>query len=94
MLTEEFTERLYKKAIDKYGALMQTVVAIEEMAELQKELSKALRSKENYCNLVEEIADVEIMLAQIKIIYDISDGDVIAQKDFKLRRLEHSLKEG
>jgi len=87
-------ERIYKKAIEKYGALMQTIVAIEEMAELQKELSKALRNQENKDHLIEEVADVEIMLAQVKLIYDISEDYVDAHKRFKLRRLAHGLREG
>ena len=94
MLTEEFTERLYKKAIEEHGAFLQTVVAIEEMAELQKELSKAIRNDENIGHIAEEIADVEIMLSQIKIIYGISEAEVNAHKEYKLRRLERNLKEG
>ena len=88
-------DQIYRKAIEKYGALMQTVVAIEEMAELQKELSKALRNKViDKAHIAEEIADVEIMLAQMKIIYFISEAEVNAHKEYKLRRLECNLKEG
>ena len=90
-------EQIYKKAIEEYGAFLQTVVAIEEMAELQKELSKALRmnlDRKNHDEIVEEIADVEIMLAQLKIIFEITDEELDGYKRYKLQRLERNLKEG
>ena len=37
------TEDTYRKAIETYGAYAQTVVAVEELSELQKELCKAIR---------------------------------------------------
>ena len=43
-----------KKAIETYGGLMQTIVAIEEMAELIKELCKQLRGRENLEEIAEE----------------------------------------
>jgi NTP pyrophosphatase (non-canonical NTP hydrolase) len=63
-------KNLYMDAINTFGADLQKVVAIEECSELIKELTKALRGKGNFDNLSEEIADVEIMLEQIKLIYD------------------------
>jgi hypothetical protein len=63
----------------------QVIVAIEELSELQKELCKSLRNKDkiNLDNLIEEIADVEIMLEQIKIYFDILQekiDNIIQQK--------------
>ena len=57
------------------------------MAELQKELSKLLRGNSNLKAITEEIADVEIMLEQLKIIFD-NSRDVARMKNFKLRRVE------
>ena len=47
-------------------------MAIEEMAELMKALSKARRKfgTEQIVNVLEEIADVRIMLDQIQIIFE------------------------
>ena len=59
-------EKIYKKAIGKYGVAAQLDMVIEEMSELTKEICKIKRGKGNYMNLVEEIADVEIMLEQLK----------------------------
>ena len=68
----------------------QTVVAIEEMAELTKELCKAQRGKENKEELTEELADVIIMLEQIKIYYRISPktlNDMILDKIDRTKRI-------
>ena len=54
------------QAIKRYGVVSQVNMMFEEMSELQKELCKHLRGKDN---LTEEIADVEIMLAQMKAIF-------------------------
>lgn len=57
------------EAIEHYGVSLQTVVAMEEMAELIKELSKAIRGQNNVQAVVEEIADVQVMIWQLAMIY-------------------------
>ncbi len=59
----------YAEAVRTYGKQSQLVMAMEEMSELTKELSKSLRGTDNAEALAEEIADVEIMLEQLKIIF-------------------------
>lgn len=59
----------YAEAVRTYGKQSQIVLAMEEMSELTKELSKNLRGRNNTAALAEEIADVEIMLEQLKTIY-------------------------
>lgn len=81
------------EAIDRFGPVLQMIVAMEEMAELQKEISKAIRLKLNLRNLAEEIADVEIMLAQLKLIYSCEDK-VDEWKRSKLDRLKKRLEVG
>ena len=78
-------------AIDTYGTDNQTDVAIEEMAELTQALIHNRRGRP--ANIPEEIADVEIMLEQLKIIHACAD-EVKKQKDAKLKRLSFKLKEG
>ena len=53
-------------AIKVYGDVAQENVAIEECAELIQAISHKHRGRSN--NIAEEIADVEIMLEQLKII--------------------------
>jgi hypothetical protein len=55
-----------KKIADHYGFELQSKMLVEEMAELTKEVSKHWRGEENHIFIAEEIADVEIMLEQIK----------------------------
>ena len=59
----------YVEAVRAYGKQSQLVMAMEEMSELTKELSKNLRGADNFKALAEEIADVEIMLEQLKVIF-------------------------
>ena len=82
--------KLYRQAIEKWGAEAQICMVFEEMAELQKELCKALRGKENRIEIAEEIADVEIMLAQMKILFGIEEG-VERYKKLKIQRLQERL---
>lgn len=78
---------IYTEAIKTFGALPQMVVAIEECSELQKEIVKIIRKRGNLTNLAEEIADVEIMLEQLKLIFTVHDK-VIEQKGRKIERLK------
>lgn len=60
---------IYRKAISQYGGDNQVIVAIEELSELQKELCKHLRGNTNTEHIAEEMADCEIMLDQLKMIF-------------------------
>lgn len=66
----EEREKIYMRAVMRYGADAQAVVAIEELSELQKEICKYFRGRDNRDQVAEEIADVSIMLEQLKIIFD------------------------
>lgn len=89
-------EDIYRKAIEIFGAYAQTVVAIEELSELQKELCKAIRTgigdPKNRDHIAEEIADVYIMLEQMENLFDVSE-DVPLYRIAKIDRLERRLKE-
>ncbi len=75
---------ILEQAIHTYGKEKQEIVAIEEMSELQKELSKNIRGEENTDHISEEIADVEIMLEQLKIMH--SNRDSV--EDWKAKKIE------
>lgn len=76
---------ILQKLIEKFGAKSQIIVAIEELSELQKELCKYLRDKTNIRNISEEMADVEIMLEQLKLIFE-NETPVSIEKKYKLAR--------
>ena len=46
---------------------------------------------EYYANLVEEIADVEIMLYQLKVMFNVSDDEVFKVKIQKAKREQERL---
>lgn len=64
---------VFKDAIEEFGEAAQVTMVFEEMAELQKELCKWMRNGESVVathHIAEEIADVEIVLDQMKLIFD------------------------
>ena len=67
----EWMTAVCQRAVDAWGKQSQLVICMEETAELTKELSKNLRGQDNDLGIAEEIADVEIMLEQLKLIFDI-----------------------
>jgi|TARA_R100001530_G_scaffold122669_2_gene90383 uncharacterized protein Yka (UPF0111/DUF47 family) len=62
--------KAYKKYKDKFGNQAQIIKAIEELAELQMALAKFMNRQGDVDNIIEEIADVEIMTAQLKMMFD------------------------
>lgn len=89
-MDKEQENKVYQTAIDLFGITSQKIMVIEEMSELTKELCKELRDRGNVENIADELADVEITLAQIKQIYNIHNM-VEEHKDFKLRRLSAAM---
>jgi hypothetical protein len=87
-------EQIYSAMIQKNGAKHQMTVAIEELAELTKELTKHIRDKGNVMRTCEEIADVEICLEQIKMMLPRSKTQIALFKRHKRRRLEVCYVEG
>lgn len=77
------TEReIFEKAIATYGKTAQKMMLIEEMSELTKEICKDFRGRKNVGSIAEEIADVEIMLEQIKMIYGRTHAKIYYGGDF------------
>ncbi len=91
-MEKEQERKIYDDAIEFFGVTSQKIMVIEEMSELTKELCKELRNRGNVEQIADELADVEITLAQIKIIYDIHQK-VEEHKDFKLNRFAKNLAE-
>jgi hypothetical protein len=86
-----------QKAIETYGEENQMDMAIEEMSELTKSILKLRRVKKTACNnydlsfeiknVLEEMADVQIMLDQLYLIF----GKPVEQRKYKIKRLESRL---
>jgi len=91
---EKIDTQIYKALEEKYGRPHQVTVCIEELSELTKVLAKFLRNNATHpMAVIEEIADVEICLAQMKMFFDIRGG-VNFFKDFKMKRLQKFYIEG
>lgn len=79
-----------QRALDTYGSTLQISMVFEEMSELQKELCKYLRGRGSREHIAEEIADVEIMLEQMKMLFCCTD-DVRNERRRKVERLKERL---
>lgn len=77
---------ILRAAVEKYGPGAQWMKAIEELGELIRALARA----DDPDNIAEEMADVEIMLGQLRIILG-NDADVERWKAKKLQRLNQRL---
>lgn len=98
----EIDARINNETMDRYGIKMQSLVAMEELAELQKAISKLVRNSEEKTkslefkglrhNLIEEMADVIICMDQLKEYYNINRAEIqsiIASKQARqAKRLE------
>lgn len=69
-------------------------VAMEELSELQKEISKALRDKADINHITEEIADVEIVIEKLKKQLNISNYNIEKWKRFKKERTKNIYNKG
>ena len=82
---------IFSRALEAYGYEAQEKMLLEEMSELQKEICKSWRGKDNSAAIAEEMADVSIMLDQMKIRFQNFDAFNEARK-FKILRLTERLK--
>lgn len=67
------------------------VIVMEELSELIKEISKALRGKGDKVCLLEECADVQIGLYYIQAMFNISNYDLQKAVAVKMNRLNERL---
>lgn len=71
---------------------MNLVICMEELAELQQQISKYLRDKGDYLGIVEEIADVKIALEWMTDIMCIDKDDINKAINVKLDRINGVIK--
>lgn len=84
---------IYHRALKVWGKTPQMLQVIEEMSELIKEILKNVnRGKNNVSAIIEETADVEIMLEQLKCCYNIKQ-EVEDYKEQKLLKIAKRLDE-
>ena len=81
---------VYNRAKTTWGIDAQVTKAVEELAELQKELCRFLIDDGNMEHITEEMADVEIMIEQLKLIFE-NKRAVKVVKKAKIQRLSDRL---
>lgn len=78
--------------IEHYGRDKQILQAVEEMSELQKELIKHVnRRANNRKDVIQEIADVQIMVDQLKEIFECNE-EVEEVIEYKIERTLERIK--
>jgi hypothetical protein len=93
MYTDIWGDGVEREAVRTYGVTSQLIVAIEELSELQKELTKQIRGNGDINHISEEMADVYIMLEQLGIIF--GNGSLMQNWKYKkLKRLEQRIRNG
>jgi len=94
-MNHEERHKLYEEAILKWGEQAQLEMAMEESIELALAIRKEIRnnSEVSFTDLVNEVADMEIMIEQLHFIYKNNGFKQMVehQKDFKLNRLKERL---
>ncbi len=92
------TKKVYRKAWDKFGTDAQLMMLMEECAELIQATSKVIRQRKSktscWRNFIEEIADVEIMIDQVKVMVDYENIQkrVDTEKHDKMLKLKELVK--
>lgn len=82
-------EEMINRIADMYGKEPQLVMLMEECGELIQACSKQLRRKDKSINnLIEELADVRIMIEQIEHLYGIKSFVEDEMKYKLIRQLE------
>jgi len=83
---------LYQEALILWGEGAQIAMAVEEMAELIQALTRLGRNRDDATEdkVREEIADVEIMMEQLRISFGVRAIESIKVR--KLHRLERRIK--
>ncbi|APX98652.1 nucleoside triphosphate pyrophosphohydrolase family protein [Natronorubrum daqingense] len=79
-------KEVLRGAVEVWGEDLQIQIAIEELSELTTELARRQRGRESYSATVEEIADVQLCLDQLKLMYNPEQVEM-AEQD-KLERLK------
>lgn len=85
----DHTDKRIKKIALNYGYDRQSIKLIEEMAELQQAICKHRESTDKSKTLIgikSEIADVYVLLDQMKYLLNIKDEELEEIKDYKINR--------
>ena len=86
-------KKVYQELLARNGQEKQVKKAIEELGELIVELAKLTAGEGHKGSVAEEIADVTIMLEQLRIMFELNES-VSLYMDMKIRRAAENLETG
>lgn len=89
MIAKKQQLELFKQAIETWGKDIQLDILVEECAELINVIQKAKRGRASTSEILDELADVSLMLDQAELIY----GSYWYHRQQKLIRLKKRLEE-
>lgn len=103
LIHHTFNKQINNETMDRYGIERQSLVAMEELSELQKAISKLVRNPKEKTkplefkglrhNLIEEMADVLICMDQLIDFYKIDRSEIQELIQAKQERQAKRLKE-
>ena len=84
-------KKLDEREKDQFSGFYNIIIVIEELSELTKELTKALRDKGSVVGIVEELADASLGIDYIKEVFDITDKELEYARSIKIAELKKKL---
>ncbi|MCI7767869.1 MAG: hypothetical protein MSJ26_07840 [Oscillospiraceae bacterium] len=85
---------ILEENIKEHGVVEETVIAMEECAELIQAISKVKRYGfvgEYKDNLIEEIADVDIVITELLMVFNVTEEEFFNVLDRKIQRINSRL---
>lgn len=86
LLSDKERKCIIKRSIERQSWKLKCTIVMEELAELQQEISKQIRGNDDQTGLLEEMADVYICLSYLESIFGIDSEDIKKAVDVKLER--------
>lgn len=85
-MTEQETNKAIGEIARHYGTRAQTLQLCEECGELIQAASKLIKGATVISSLIEEIADVRIMMSQLMYLYGVPESEMSHQIEEKLKK--------
>lgn len=79
-------ERIIQRSVEREHWKTKSTICMEEMAELQQQISKQIRGYDDRYGLLEEMADVYISLKLLESIFNVTPEEMQKAIDVKLAR--------
>lgn len=92
-IVKESIKVLDEKRPGAFSGYHNILIVQEELAELQQELSKVLRSGNvsDITGILEELADVSLCIDYVKEVFNITDKELHQARTIKIRRAKNRL---